>query len=69
MIVTTVATVQYACHLTEEEAEKVRAKAEEEFDGDMIGAVWELYTEGTINLYRNSTESDFSTEAIVEVED
>ena len=68
MIITTIATVQYACHLTDKEAEMVRAKAEE-FNGDMIGAVWELYTEGKINLYRNSTESDFSTESIVEVED
>ena len=67
MIITTVATVQYACELSEEDAEKVRAVAGE--DGDLIGAVWELYTAGEINLYRNSTESDFSTESILEVED
>ena len=68
MIITTEATVQYACYLTEEEAEKVRAKAEE-LDGDMIKAVWELYQNGEINLYRESTECDFSTEAIIEVQE
>jgi hypothetical protein len=68
MIITTVATVQYACYLTEEEAEKVRAKAEK-LDGDMITAVWDLYGNGEINLYRKSTECDFSTEAIIEIEE
>lgn len=68
MIVTTTAIVQYTCYLTEEDAEKVRAKAKE-FDDDMIGAAWELYTEGNINLYQDAAESDFSTEAIIEVED
>ena len=68
MIITTLATVQYACYLTEEEAEKVRAKAEE-FGCDMITAVLELYAAGEIDLYRESTESDFSTDAIIDVDD
>ena len=66
MIITTVASVQYACEISEEDAEKIRAKAG---DGDMIDAVWELYNAGQIRLYRNSTETDFWTESIIEVDD
>ena len=66
MIITTLASVQYACEISEEDAEKVREKAG---DGDMIDAVWELYNAGKINLYRNATESDFWTESIIEVDD
>jgi hypothetical protein len=35
----------------------------------MITAVWDLYGNGEINLYRESTECDFSTEAIIEIEE
>ena len=68
MIVTTVATVQYECYLTDEEAEKVRAKAEE-FGGDMTMAAWVLYYEGKIDLYRETEKLNRATEAVLEVDD
>lgn len=57
------ASVLYTCQLTEEDEEKVKAFAEEN-DAELAVAVWELYSVGEINLYKNSVESDFSTEAI-----
>jgi hypothetical protein len=60
------ATVTYACWLSEEDEQKVR---------DYIGntdlstadAVMELYDAGKIDLYKNSTESDFSTNYITSI--
>ena len=57
------ATVTYACWLSEEDEQKIR---------DYIGntdlstaeAVIELYNAGEIDLYKNSTESDFFTNYI-----
>ena len=61
------ATVTYACWLSKEDEQKV-----EEYIGDtdlsMENAIIELYNEGKINLYKNSTESDFSTNYVTSVE-
>lgn len=57
------ASVMYTCELTSEDEERVKAFAEEN-DIDLAVAVWELYSVGEINLYKNSVESDFSTERI-----
>jgi hypothetical protein len=61
--VETTASVMYTCELTEEDEEKVKAFAEEN-DVELSVAVWELYSVGEINLYKNSVESDFSTESV-----
>ena len=57
------ASVMYTCELTTEDEEKVKEFAEES-DVDLAVAVWELYSVGEINLYKNSVECDFSTERI-----
>ena len=57
------ASVLYTCELTAEDEEKVKVFAEEN-DVELASAVWELYSVGEINLYKNSVESDFSTERI-----
>ena len=57
------ASVMYTCELTEEDEEKVKAFAEEN-EVELAIAVWELYSVGEINLYKNSVESDFSTERV-----
>ena len=60
------ATVTYACWLSEEEEQKVR-----DYIGDtdlsIEDAVIELYNAGEIDLYKDSTESDFSTNYIERV--
>lgn len=57
------ATVTYACWLSEEDEQKVR-----DYIGDTdlstADAIMELYDAGKIDLYKNSTESDFSTNYI-----
>ena len=54
------ATVTYACRLSEEDEQKVR-----EYIGDIdlstADAIMELYYAGKIDLYKESTESDFYT--------
>lgn len=57
------ASVLYTCHLTAEDGEKVKTFAEEN-DVDLDVAVWELYADGEIDLYKHSVESDFSTESV-----
>lgn len=57
------ASVLYTCELTEEDEAKVKAFAEEN-DVTLAVATWELYADGQINLYKNSVESDFSTERV-----
>ena len=57
------AEVLYTCELTIEDEEKVKAFAKEN-DVGLAVAVHELYSVGEIELYENSTESDFSTERI-----
>lgn len=60
------ATVTYACRLSEEDEQKVL-----DYIGDTdlstADAVMELYYAGEIDLYKNSTESDFSTNYITEI--
>lgn len=60
------ATVTYACWLSEEDEQKVL-----DYIGDTdlstADAVMELYDAGEINLYKKSTESDFSTNYITGV--
>jgi hypothetical protein len=63
MTVEVTASVLYTCHLTAEDEEKVKAFAEEN-DVDLEVAVWELYADEEIDLYKHSVESDFSTERI-----
>ena len=57
------ATVTYACWLSEEDEQKIR-----DYIGDTdlstAEAVTELYHAGEIDLYKNSTESDFFTNYI-----
>ena len=61
------ATVTYACWLSKEDEKKVLAYIGDT-DLSMEDAIMELYNEGKINLYKNSTESDFSTNYITSVE-
>lgn len=60
------ATVTYACRLSKEDEQKVR-----DYIGDtdlsINDAVIELYNAGEIDLYKNSTESDFSTNYVEQV--
>ena len=63
MTVEVTASVLYTCHLTTKDEEKVKAFAEEN-DVDLEVAVWELYADDEIDLYKHSTESDFATERI-----
>ena len=63
IIVEVTASVLYTCHLTEDDSEKVKEFAEEN-DCDWETAIYELYSTGELDLYHNSTESDFSTECI-----
>lgn len=67
-----VAKVYHTCTLTDEEEQKVLdyiKNNEEEFKGisdkkKITKAVEILYSEDEVDLYKNSTESDFSTEDI-----
>lgn len=68
MTVTVTASVQYACYLSMEDEEMVREYADAE-NCTFKEAVANLYADGVINLYYNSTESDFSTESIDNVEE
>ena len=61
--VETTATVTYVCNLNEEDTKKVCDYANEQ-GLTLKEAVAELYSNGEIDLYDNSTESDFSTESI-----
>ena len=60
------ATVTYACRLSKEDEQKVR-----DYIGDtdlsVNDAVIELYNAGEIDLYKNSTESDFSTNYVEQI--
>ena len=62
------ARVLYTCELSAEDEEIVRDYVEEN-GGDFSTAVWECYWNNEISLYYNSTESDFSTEEILNVEE
>lgn len=60
------ATVTYTCDLTEEESQRVQELAEE-CDYSLEDAVMSLYNSNEIELYKDSTESDFFTNEIVQV--
>jgi hypothetical protein len=68
MRITTTATVQYVCYLKDEDAEIVRQYAENE-GCSLREAVSDLYADGVIDLYYESSESDFSTESIDSAEE
>ena len=62
------AKVLYTCFLSQEDENKVKQYAEEN-ECDYEKAVWDLYCASEISLYYNSTESDFSTEEVICVEE
>ena len=57
------ATVTYTCRLGEEDEQKVLDYIRD-IDLSTADAIMELYCEGKIDLYKNSTESDFDTKYI-----
>lgn len=59
------ATVIYTCRLDDEDSQKVLDFLEKNPDYDITEAVDILYARGEIDLYNNSTESDFSTDEII----
>ena len=61
-------TVQYACRLSANDEQKVREYAKEN-DTTLEEAVGKLYSDCAINLYADSWESDFTTNAILDVDE
>ena len=68
LAVTVEAVVTYTCFLDEEDSARVK-KIAEEYDLELEEAVRWLYNSNELNLYRNSVESDFATDEIVQVEE
>lgn len=70
MKVMVVASVTYYCELSGEDQQKIEQamELEENEDKSIEEIVMELYQSGEIDLYAESTESDFSTEEIENVE-
>ena len=68
LIVMTEATVEYVCRLSAEDEQKVREHAEQN-DLTLEEAVEALYSDCAINLYADSWESDFCTDAILDVDE
>lgn len=66
--VETTAEVITTCILTDEDEEKVKAFMEEN-DCDLEDAVRALFWNNELNIYDQSTESDFHTETIDLVEE
>lgn len=66
--VETTAEVITTCYLTDEDEERVRAFMEEN-DCDLEDAVKELFWNNELNIYSQSTESDFHTRSIDLVEE
>lgn len=66
LVVMVEATVTYACRLSEEDEQKIRKYSEDNYL-DIEDAIMEMYDAGKIELYENSTESDFYTNCITEV--
>ena len=64
--VETVAEVTTTCYLTEEDEETVKNYMKENCC-DLEDAVKELFWNNEINIYLQSTESDFSTNEITQV--
>ena len=65
---TAIAEVWYACELTEEDEQKVREFMKSE-GVSVAYAVRELWMRNEIEIYTNSTESDFHTQEIYDVVD
>lgn len=65
IVVETEALVTYTCTLSEKDSQKV-IKYAKKHNLSLEGAVEKLYwgSEDTIDLYKNSVESDFSTQDI-----
>ena len=63
LIVMVEATVTYACRLNEKDEQKIRDYTGST-DLSTADAAMELYYAGEIELYKNSTESDFCTNYI-----
>lgn len=61
------ARVIYTCCLNADESSIVMKYAEEN-DCELEEAAYQCYMDGAIDLYKNSTESDFSTEEVLSVE-
>lgn len=66
--VETTAEVITTCYLTDEDEEKVRAFMKEN-KCDLEDAVKELFWNSELDIYTQSTESDFHTESIDLVEE
>ena len=66
--VETTAEVIITCYLTDEDEEKVRVFMEEN-DCDLEDAVKELFWNNELDIYSQSTESDFHTQSIDLVEE
>ena len=62
------ARVLYCCYLTDNDSKKVRSYAKKH-NMNLCEAVDELYADNKIDIYADSTESDFSTENIESVEE
>lgn len=62
------AKVIYTCYLSLADEQIVRNYAEEE-GCDLETAIWVCYNNDEISLYYNSTESEFSTEEILSIEE
>lgn len=70
------ANVTYTCDLSEKDSIKVKEKAKQlsfndggEIEDYYAEAVAQLYSEHQIDLYADSTESDFSTESFNSAEE
>lgn len=61
IIVEVEAAVTYTCYLSEKDSKEVKSYAKKN-DLTLREAVEELYSQYKIDLYKQSTESDFSTE-------
>ena len=68
MYVEVSATVVYSCKLYGNEADKVKAYAEEN-DCSLEAAVYNLYADGELDIYLDSCESDFLILLIESVEE
>lgn len=66
--VETTAEVITTCYLSDKDEEKVRAFMEEN-QCDLEDAVKELFWDNKLDIYSNSTESDFNTQSIDAVEE
>ena len=62
------AEVIITCYLTDKDEKKIRAFMEEN-NCDLEDAVKELFWDNKLDIYSNSTESDFNTQSIDVVEE